>query len=166
MFDTELTRNQDDEFNARVKRSGGKIFLIPEIKFTYYSRDSYSKLWRMFFQYGLFKPLVNRKIKIPSTLRQFAPLTLVLSLLFLSGMSFVHPLFLLFLLIEIVLYEGMILISSISLPKEKGILKMIFHFILSIHVIHFAYGLGYVKGLWKFMLLNEKSNPVNVKMSR
>ena len=165
LFDTDLTRNQDDEFNARVKRSGGKIFLIPEIKFTYYTRNSYSKLWTMFYQYGLFKPLVNKKIKIPSSFRQFAPMILVLSLLFLLGASLYHPLFLTLLFAELALYYGLIILSAFSLPKQKFI-HLVFHFMLSVQVIHFAYGFGYLKGIWKFLILNQLSQSQNIKMSR
>ena len=30
-FDEDLTRNQDDEFNARIIKNGGKIYIIPEL---------------------------------------------------------------------------------------------------------------------------------------
>ena len=31
LFDTDLVRNQDDEFNGRLQNLGGKIFLIPQV---------------------------------------------------------------------------------------------------------------------------------------
>lgn len=40
MFDNDLIRNQDDEFNARIIKSGGKIFLIPELVIDYYALRS------------------------------------------------------------------------------------------------------------------------------
>ena len=43
-FDEELVRNQDDEINYRVVKNGYKILLSPEIKSSYYSRDSLKKL--------------------------------------------------------------------------------------------------------------------------
>ena len=52
MFDEELVRNQDDEFNHRLIKNGGRILLVPEIVSDYYARDSLSKLWRMYYQYG------------------------------------------------------------------------------------------------------------------
>lgn len=73
MFDNDLIRNQDDEFNARIIKSGGKIFLIPELVIDYYARDRVSKMAKMFYQYGLFKPLVNKKLGAPATTRQFFP---------------------------------------------------------------------------------------------
>ncbi|MGI0014995.1 MAG: glycosyltransferase family 2 protein, partial [Nitrososphaera sp.] len=62
LFDEELTRNQDDEFNFRLIKNGGKVLLDPEIVSVYYVRDSLLKLWKMYFQYGYFKPLVAKKI--------------------------------------------------------------------------------------------------------
>ena len=38
LFDEELVRNQDDELNFRVEKSGAKILLSPKIKSTYYGR--------------------------------------------------------------------------------------------------------------------------------
>ncbi|MFT5878116.1 MAG: glycosyltransferase involved in cell wall biosynthesis, partial [Dokdonia sp.] len=73
LFDTDLIRNQDDEFNGRIIKNGGKIFLVPNLEIEYYARGTISKLMKMFYQYGLFKPLVNSKLGSAATLRQFAP---------------------------------------------------------------------------------------------
>ncbi|MCK7500504.1 MAG: hypothetical protein MZW92_67370 [Comamonadaceae bacterium] len=37
LFDEELVRNQDDEFNYRLRAAGGRILLCPQIKSEYYS---------------------------------------------------------------------------------------------------------------------------------
>jgi GT2 family glycosyltransferase len=72
-FDEELTRNQDDEFNMRLLRAGGKILLIPDVVCDYVARRSLRKLWAMMYQYGLFKPLVVRKIQGVLTLYHIVP---------------------------------------------------------------------------------------------
>lgn len=41
-FDVELERAQDREFSARLKRSGGRIMLIPSVTITYFGRDRLS----------------------------------------------------------------------------------------------------------------------------
>jgi glycosyltransferase involved in cell wall biosynthesis len=85
LFDEDLLRNQDDTYNAKLKKSGGKIFLIPDIKIRYYARTSVTSTIKMFYQYGLFKPLGNRKTSRPATLRQLIPpgfvLFIILSLI-------------------------------------------------------------------------------------
>ena len=86
LYDEELIRNQDDELNARIIKNGGKIILVPQPILKYYARTTIFQLTKMFYQYGLYKPLVNNKIGRPTTLRQFAPLLLVLATL--VGLTF------------------------------------------------------------------------------
>jgi glycosyltransferase involved in cell wall biosynthesis len=73
LFDEELIRNQDDEFNMRLIRAGGRILLVPDIKVEYAARDTLVKVARMTYQYGLFKPLAAAKLGGVFTLRQLVP---------------------------------------------------------------------------------------------
>ena len=54
LFDEELPRAQDIEFNLRLRRAGGLILLVPDVVSYYSPRDSLPKLWRMQFQNGYF----------------------------------------------------------------------------------------------------------------
>ena len=40
-FDEELVRNQDDEYNYRLRRMGASIRLAPDVRARYYSRSSF-----------------------------------------------------------------------------------------------------------------------------
>lgn len=86
LFDEELVRNQDDEFNFRLLRAGGRVLLVPGVVCRYYARRSLRQLARMFYQYGYFKPLVAWKIGKIMTLRQLVPAVFVLSVL-LAGLA-------------------------------------------------------------------------------
>src|SRR5262249_53760198 len=55
LFDEEFVRNQDDEFNLRLARAGGKIWQSPRIKSWYRPRGSLKALWRQYVQYGYWK---------------------------------------------------------------------------------------------------------------
>ena len=79
LFDEELVRNQDDEFNLRLIRNGGRILLSSRVVCRYYTRDTLPKLWRMYYQYGYFKPLVVRRSGV-MTLRRLMPPLFVLCL--------------------------------------------------------------------------------------
>ncbi len=81
LFDEDLVRNQDDEFNFRLLRAGGRVLLVPGVVCSYYARRSVRQLARMFYQYGYFKPLVALKIGRIMTLRQLVPAVFVLSVL-------------------------------------------------------------------------------------
>ncbi|MDD2890468.1 MAG: glycosyltransferase family 2 protein [bacterium] len=153
-FDEELIRNQDDEFNFRLIKNGGKILLIPDIISYYSVRDSLSKLWNMYFQYGYFKPLVVKKVGGVCTWRQLVPLAFISSLIIsgicsiffrLCGMSFVA------IALFYIIVNSMF---SFSICIKKGIKHFISLFI-SFATLHFAYGLGYLKGIWNFIILKK-----------
>jgi glycosyltransferase involved in cell wall biosynthesis len=81
MFDEELVRHQDGEFNGRLIKQGGRILLIPDVTSYYYARGSVRQVARMYFQYGYFKPVVARKLGRFMSGRQLIPPAFVLSLL-------------------------------------------------------------------------------------
>lgn len=133
-FDEELVRNQDDELNARTIGHGGKIYLIPELVVDYYARPTLAKTWQMFYQYGLFKPLVNKKLHRPATLRQFIP-----------------PLFVLCCIPALPLY--LLVVGSISWKHRNGWL------LLTFPTIHFSYGIGYWIGI--IQMLTHSSTTIS-----
>jgi GT2 family glycosyltransferase len=53
LFDETLVRNQDDEFNLRLRRAGGEIMLDPDITVMYRPRGSIARVWRQYYEYGL-----------------------------------------------------------------------------------------------------------------
>ena len=72
-FDPEMVRNQDDEFNYRLRAAGGRILLTDRIRSRYYSRASMRKLFRQYRQYGFWKVRVLQKHPKQMSLRQFVP---------------------------------------------------------------------------------------------
>ena len=79
-YDEEQVRNQDDEYNYRLRELGFKILLAPDVRSTYYSRSSLRKLWRQYYQYGYWKVRVMQKHPRQMSLRQFVPFTFVSAL--------------------------------------------------------------------------------------
>ncbi|MBI5806597.1 glycosyltransferase family 2 protein [candidate division TA06 bacterium] len=154
LFDEQLLRNQDDEFNARLKRSGGKIFIIPDIKIKYFARENFSKLGKMYYQYGYFKPLVNKKIKIPANARQLAPAALILMPVVLSVLAWWNTGFgwVAFGLLSIYLLA----VTGVSLSLSSGKVPGLFTGLMgSFFTIHFSYGWGYLRGIWDFIFFNK-----------
>jgi succinoglycan biosynthesis protein ExoA len=78
LFDEALVRNQDDEFNLRLRLAGGQIVLDPEITVMYRPRGSIRRVWRQYYEYGLWKVPVMLKHKRVLTVRSVAPLVFVL----------------------------------------------------------------------------------------
>ncbi len=154
LFDEEMTRNQDDEFNARTLQHGGKIYLVPGISITYYVRDSITKTCKMFYQYGLFKPLGNKKIKHPATIRQFVPVAFVLGLVIGLPLAIINTVFCWIYLSCITLY--LLLLCIVSIKYKNPYLPIVFN------GMHISYGTGYLRGIFKLLL----HRPFNVNNNR
>jgi glycosyltransferase involved in cell wall biosynthesis len=86
MFDPQLVRNQDDEFNFRLLRSGGRIWQSPRIKSTYTPRASIVALFRQYMQYGFWKVAVIRKHRALASWRHVVPVLFVSSILLALGL--------------------------------------------------------------------------------
>ena len=66
-YDETLLANEDYEFNARVRESGGKVWLDPQIRSAYFARHSLKTLARQYWRYGYWKRQMLRRY--PQTLR-------------------------------------------------------------------------------------------------
>lgn len=161
-FDEELTRNQDDEFNGRLIKSGGKIFLIPHLVIDYTARESLKKISKMFFQYGLFKPLVNKKLGKPTTVRQFFPVVFALGLFIGAILSCFSKTLLILYLIVLVFYMILAVFFSIKNTIKEKDWKLIFLIPTVFITIHISYGIGYLIGIYKILFKKE----INVQINR
>lgn len=170
-FDVELIRNQDDEFNGRIINAGGKIILLPGMKITYFPRDSFSKLWSMYYQYGLFKPLTVAKLKKPATIRQLVPPVFVIGLLSLFLLSLAGvALAKLGLVFTLSLYFMLSVIATKDIAEREYVktnniapIKYWPYVLSALFITHFSYGYGYWMGMRKMLL---GSSIVSVKSSR
>ncbi len=160
LFDEELVRNQDDEFNARIIKNGGKILLAPDIISRYSARPTLGKLWRLYFQYGLFKPLSAIKLGSVLTIRQLMPGMLVASFIILGLLSFLHPIFYTLFIFLLAIYAISTFAVSAALAFKNGLQ----HFMtlpLVFWTLHFSYGSGYLKGIWDFIILKNQKKSIN-----
>lgn len=145
-FDEQLVRNQDDDFYYRVRLSGERLFLSPTARCTYFVRDTIGRLFKQYYEYGLWRIVVIRKHGRPASIRQLAPGALLTALtggiagvLFLSGtgcvVSAVIP----------VSYGVALATAAIGLTREHGA-RIGSLFPIAVATMHFAYGLGFLWG--------------------
>ena len=146
-FDEELIRNQDDDFNFRLTKAGGKVWFESEISLRYYVRASYKNVAKQFFQYGYWKVFVNKKHKAVTTFRQLVPPLFVCYLLL---FPFSYLFSLIFGIVSSLPFVFYILLNSFISLKNN--LKLIYTF----PVLHVSYGLGYLNGVIRFIILNGK----------
>lgn len=161
LFDEELTRNQDDEFNARLINNGGSIYIIPDVVIDYTARDSMAKMRKMYFQYGLFKPLVNKKLGSPATIRQFFPTLFVLGLVFGGLLSLASNWILAAYCAVLALYVLMGLAVGVQTVGKWHKPALLWYMPYTFLNIHLSYGVGYLKGIYNLIFhkdFNAKSN--------
>lgn len=149
LYDQELVRNQDDEYNYRIREAGGKILLAEDVRSEYYSRGSLKKLWKQYFQYGYWKVRVLQKHPRQMSLRQFVPPAFVLSVI----TSLILALAIAWGWIPLVAILGVYLVVNLGVSfliavkkgwQYLGLLPAAFA------IIHLSYGLGFLIGLIKF----------------
>jgi len=135
-----MIRNQDDEFHYRAKSAGLRIYQDPKIVSYYYPRDSWRKLFSQYYQYGLYKPLVIRKIRSQVKPRHIVPaLFTVYSFTLPIGVmgSWAYG-------IPLMLY-GMLLLKFSFINQLNWRAK--FYCLLVYPTLHIAYGAGFLRGL-------------------
>jgi len=145
-FNEELMRNQDYELNYRIRAAGGKIFLSPAIRSSYYGRSILRELWHQYFQYGFWK-LEMIQIHPRSVRPRHLVGPLFVFSLFATGLlSLAHRGFFNLFLLAILSYLLVSLLSTLLIAHGKGwryfpLLPVAFA------VMHFGWGLGFLWGL-------------------
>ena len=156
-FNERLMRNQDYELNYRIRAAGGKIFLSPAIRSSYYGRSTLRGLWQQYFQYGFWKIEMIRLHPKSVRLRQLVPPLFVFSLVAAGLLSPIHQVFLRLFLLILASYLLASLLASLKLARRKG--WRYFPLLpLAFAVMHFSWGLGFLLGLTRTAIsaLNQR----------
>ncbi len=149
LFNEELVRNQDDEFNYRLRASGEKILLSPKIKSIYYNRSSFITLWRQYFQYGYWKVRVLQMHPQQMSMRQFVPLLFVTSLIVTAILSLLTPFGRWTFACVVLSYVIANFAATVIAGKAKiALLPMVS---LSFAILHLSYGFGFLLGVFSFV---------------
>jgi GT2 family glycosyltransferase len=148
-FDEEFLRNQDDEFNYRLRAHKGKILLSPRIKSEYYPRSSPKALWRQYYQYGFYKVRVMQKHTLQMQPRHFAPILLVAGLVATSLLAILIPsTWFLFAGVAGLYIVANLFASAITASRSQPSCILILPLVFAI--LHFSYGSGFAVGLVRF----------------
>jgi GT2 family glycosyltransferase len=164
LFDEDLARNQDDEFNCRLIRSGGRVLLVPDATASYVTRRSLRQLWRMYYQYGYFKPLVARKIGTVMTARQLAPGLFLAALGIAAPLAaWLNPARLVFGVLAAGYLVADLAVAAVIARRSGWRVGLAATAVFP--VLHCAYGLGYLVGVFDFLVRDKRPNPA-VSLSR
>ena len=153
-FDENLLTNEDYEFNTRIRKSGGKIWLDPSIRSVYFSRAHLSGLAKQYFRYGYWKWRMLRQF--PDTLRwrQGLPPLFVLSLVGFGILGGFLPLFRVLLGAELILYILAIAAAGAQEALRRRLTFLILGLPLAITVMHICWGSGFLWSMIKGVFPN------------
>ncbi len=155
-FDVRLVRNQDDEFNYRIARAGGTVYVSPRVRYSYFVRERARQLFRQYFQFGFWRIPVIQKHRRPTTARQIAPTLFYLACGLLAVIAAylgspvlggvfpgVYTLALLWVGVRAIPTHGIAVAARVP---------------IAIATIHAAYALGLAYGLWARLFRKDAWN--------
>jgi succinoglycan biosynthesis protein ExoA len=148
-FDESLLTNEDYEFNTRVRKLGGKIWLDPKIRSVYFPPGTLAGLARQYWRYGFWKVRMLRRYPESIRWRQLLPPAFVLALLLSGVLSIWHPLGRLALGFGLVSYTFVLLAAGLLAAIQKRDPAHVIGLPLAIATMHFAWGTAFLWSLLK-----------------
>jgi glycosyltransferase involved in cell wall biosynthesis len=148
LFDESLLTNEDYEFNARIRKSGGKIWLDPSIRSVYFARSTLLDLIRQYWRYGFWKWRMVRRYPDTIRWRQALPPLFVLSLVSLAVLSIGIPSAGILLAMELLLYFSLLLLAGFQAALQQQKTYLLWGLPLAILAMHTAWGSGF---LWSML---------------
>lgn len=150
-YDETLRINEDYEFNARVQKAGGQIWVDPAIRVGYYSRPDLRSLARQYFAYGFWKFRMLQRHPTSLRLRQALPPVFVSGILMLLLLSTFWTPARITLAGVVSLYLLILLVGSIK-PAIKRKRSSLFPGVpVAIMTMHFSWGSGFLWSVIKRM---------------
>lgn len=148
-FDEELVRDQDDEYNYRLRAHGGRILLAPDVRARYYSRSSLVSLWQQYLQYGYWKVRVMQRHPRQMQLRQYVPAAFIGALLGATGLSLFQATGRVALATVLVAYIVANAAASVAAARRGGWNHLV-RLPVVFAALHLSYGVGFIAGLIRF----------------
>lgn len=151
LFNENLVSTSDMDYNSRLRRSGGKIFLSPEIKAEYFTRSTFSRFMKNNFRNGFWVIYPLRFVStLPVSIRHLVPLGFLLGSIGLALLGLLHFCFWWMLAGFGVIYMIAAYYFSFSRAANSGFwgaLIQPYFFLL----LHYTYGTGSVAALTKLV---------------
>jgi succinoglycan biosynthesis protein ExoA len=147
-FDEDLLTNEDYEFNARILKSGGKVFLDPEIQCEYFARPTLQSLAKQYGRYGFWKFKMLRRYPSTLKMRQLLPPVFVLGLILTGLLSIWIPPARWLLGFEILLYLISLCLASVPAARKGKEIRFILGIPLAMATMHLSWGSGFLLSIF------------------
>lgn len=148
VYDEQLLANEDYEFNVRIRQAGGKIWLDPAIRSTYFSRANLRELARQYWRYGFWKARMLRRYPETIRWRQALPPAFVVSLLLFLILSMQLPFARWIIMLELSVYLLILFSAGLQVAIKRKDWRYIFSVPLAIATMHLSWGSGF---LWSIL---------------
>jgi succinoglycan biosynthesis protein ExoA len=154
-FDETLLTNEDYEFNARIRKAGGKVWLDPSIRSVYIARATLPKLAKQYFRYGFWKWCMLQRY--PNTLRwrQGLPPLFVLSVIGLGILGVFASLFRVLFAAEIIIYVFALISAGVQAAIRQKKFFLFLGLPAAISVMHISWGAGFLWSMIKGMFTRQ-----------
>lgn len=156
LYNENLARTEDNEMHYRMKKSGYKFLLSPNIKSYRYVRSNLRQMIKQ--KYGNGKWIGVTMYYCPKcfSIYHFVPLLFVLGILFSLIMYIMNiPIFIFLLLVSYLLFN---LLNVLLITIKNGFHLSYLLLPIIFFMLHFAYGFGTIIGLIKGLFIKGKKN--------
>lgn len=151
-FNEQLTRSQDMDLSIRIKKTGGKIILVPSVQTRYFPKSRLGGFLQHNIKDGIWAILPMKYTALPLKLRHFIPLLFVVSIIVSFFLSPLSSMFFYFGLGILVSYFATIFIASILIALKEKRLMLLPYLVVAFVIRHFGYGVGSLVGLVKLII--------------
>ena len=145
-FREDLTRHQDYELNARIRKSGGRIYLSSRIHNRYFNSPTFSKFMRQAHLNGIWVARAWLRYPISFAPRHAAPFGFMLVLLGCAATALFWHWMIWVLAVVVALYLVAVSLASLKIALHNGFVHLLVAPVLII-CYHFLYSLGTIYGL-------------------
>ena len=146
LFNENLVRGQDFEFNMRLHRAGLRTLLVPTIRSTYYARSKPLEFLRHNWANGVWAVLPFRYTDVvPVSFRHLVPMLFVGSVIASALVGLLFPVLRIVPLLILGSYMLCTMLTSASIAIRARDLRLLFVMPTVFWSLHIAYGLG---SLW------------------
>lgn len=166
LFNESLVRDEDNEFNHRIRIGGGRIYMSKDIKIFYNNRETIRGIAQQCHDNGLWNMFTLVLSPGSMSVRHFVPLVFVSSLIGIGAVAlagFSTPTwlqaFIWLLAMELGLYFMLSVLFALKLARKTSysnlpLLPLIFF------TMHVSYGMGSIEGIFRIpaFLLRVKEN--------
>ncbi len=151
LYDENIARSEDVAINSKLRRIGGKIVLVPEIKSYYYARSSFGEFIRHNFDNGLWVTYPLKYGRVIFSWRHLIPVAFVLGLLGSATLTLMWP----FGLWTLGTLGGVYAVANLGVSAQIVIREREIWYLVAMPVVfaslHLSYGSGSLWGMVKVL---------------